>query len=238
MNIQWNKVTWFSKFLALVIFILTPIWAFMLGAGYQAVFDQESNAIASLQVQQSSYAPNVWKVWRDGEFAKDQKTYLGYQLHYPRDFDVYQGDQASGGYIGQAHVKIDFPQDAFLVPKTNFGGAFLTVSIGTDKDSIKNCYTNIGPTGQVTTMTDTVAINGITFYKGTAVDVGAGNIYTSELYRALRNNDHCYEVALTVHTGNIANYTPGTVTEFDKEKAYTILRQILDTFTFTNQSPI
>ncbi len=236
MKLEWNKVTWYSKLIALVVFVLLPIWGFMLGAWYQAVFDQQGAAMGAENTGTDSYAPNTWKVWRDGEFLKNSNTYLGYTLSYPRDFDVYQGDQASGGYTGQAHVKIDFPQDAFLVPKTNFGGAFVTVSVGSDASSVKNCYTNIGPTGKQTVMADTTVINGITFYKGNAEDVGAGNIYTTELYRTLRDN-RCYELALTVHTGNIANYPAGTVTEFNKENAYAILRNILSTFNFTDKAP-
>lgn len=39
MSIEFNKVTWYSKLLALIIFILFPIIGFCLGMQYQKAVD-------------------------------------------------------------------------------------------------------------------------------------------------------------------------------------------------------
>ncbi len=183
----------------------------------------------------NGYAPADWKTWQDGEYSKATNMYFGYSVRYPRDFDVAQGENANGGWIGTPRVKLAFPQDSFQTPKSNYGEAFMTVSVGGDKESVQKCYVNPGPNGGEKNP-PSVTVNGVVFQKMDVVDVAAGNIYTAELYRVLKY-DRCYEVALTVHTGNIANYTPGTVVEFDKEKAFSVLRKMLETFTFTNKNP-
>ena len=56
--------------------------------------------------------------------------------------------------------------------------------------------------------------------------VGAGNIYEQVYHRAIQNGS-CYEVTYFVHYANIGNYTPGTVTEFDRTALYQQLDEIL-----------
>ncbi len=184
---------------------------------------------ASSAVGTNMYAPDIWKVWRESDYSKATGLYAHYELRYPRDFDVYQGDYVSGGLIGRVRAKIAFPQDAFQVPKTNFGESYVAVSVGKDAGSVKNCYANPTPNNPAGGLVNAAVINGIAFREGTSTDTGAGNIYNSEVYRTLFNN-YCYEAVLTVHTGNIYNYIPGAVREFDKEKAFSILREIFQTF--------
>ena len=39
MKIEWNKVTWYSKILALILFIALPIFAFCLGMKYERALE-------------------------------------------------------------------------------------------------------------------------------------------------------------------------------------------------------
>jgi hypothetical protein len=105
----------------------------------------------------------------------------------------------------------------------------ITVSTGFAKDA-GQCL--ISPNDSKP-LTQTQTINGQVFYVGTNSGVGAGNIYSSTIYRALRQT-LCVEVSLTVHTGNIGNYPQGSVTEVDQTKPLADLQQILNTFKFTN----
>ena len=186
------------------------------------------------QIPTADYADqSKWKLLADEEYSPSDHATRGYAVSYPRDFDVYRAESASGGFLGVPSAEIRFPEDAFPYPKTNFVEAYLTTSIGNDPDSLKNCYANPNPEdGAPKTLTNTATINGNIFYKGAGSGGdGAGNIYASELYRTLAN-DRCYEFVLTVHTGNIGDSAPGTVAEFDKEKAFGVLRQILQTVHF------
>ncbi len=168
-----------------------------------------------------------WKVWLDSYYDKRTEKFFSYELDYPRDFDVYRGEQASGGILGiQPNVQIRFPEDAFLIPPTNFGEGFVSVSVGLPAlANPESCYKH--PYGQP--MTATTTINGLEFRTATSTDVGAGQIYTSKIFRTIAY-DRCYEIAETIHTGNIGNYPTGSVTEFDKDKAWSILDRIVNTF--------
>ena len=182
-----------------------------------------------------SYAPTTWKIWSDTDYLAATGVYTHYTVQYPRDFDVYQGDIAAGGLIGTPRVKLAFPRDAFQVPKSNLGEAYVTISVGKDANSVKNCYVNPNPNNAAGGFGQTATINGIVFREATTTDVGAGNIYASEVYRTIFNK-YCYEAILTIHTGNIQNYPSGAVVEFDQTKALPILRQILGTFKFSTST--
>jgi hypothetical protein len=185
----------------------------------------------------SSWAPDSWKIWTDNYYSKENNNYFSYSIQYPRDFDVYPRDLASGSLIGDSIVKITFPQDAFQTPKTNFGEAYITISMVTGTEALANCYFLDSAQGQEE-MTTTADINGIQFRTGHTVDVGAGNIYDSEVHRTIFDN-RCFEAIETVHTGNIGNYPEGTVTEFDKSHATNILDQMLKTLKLSNnQQPL
>jgi hypothetical protein len=42
-TLEWNKVTWYSKWGAIILFLLVvPVLCFYIGTQYQAVMDQQS----------------------------------------------------------------------------------------------------------------------------------------------------------------------------------------------------
>lgn len=166
-----------------------------------------------------------WKTWHDSDYSSESKITSTYELQYPPDFDVYRRDEANGGFLQNPRVKITFPQDAFKDPKTNFGEAYVTVSLGKDAKSSARCLKNPLTGGD---LTETEDMHGTLFYKGALHDAAAGNIYDSELYRA-RYKNYCYEMILTLHTGNIHNY-PGDIAEFNPELVLPLLSTIAHTF--------
>jgi len=75
-------------------------------------------------------------------------------------------------------------------------------------------------------------VNSIPFHKGSQVEAAVGNVYEVTSYRTL-HDDACYEVVLFLHYANMGVYSPGTVSEFDREAVVARLRQVLYTFRFT-----
>ena len=217
------------------IFIIVVIFLFA-SLFYTWFVIKEKSGIPSTNVASApeiNYAPNEWKTWEDNYYSKTTGENFSYKLRYPRDFDVLRGDSASGGLIGNPAVQLAFPEDAFQTPRTNYGGTYLTISIGTDKPSLDNCYkkpSHMVLLGANAELSDTQLINGRIFYTGTFQDFAAGSVYDSKIYRALVDG-RCFEAVQTIHTGNIVNYPAGTATEFDQSKAMNILNQMLETLT-------
>ena len=216
------------------IFIIVVI--FLLGLLLYVSATKTKQVITSVDTActpEISYAPNEWKTWEDNYYSKTTGENFSYKLRYPRDFDVLRGDSASGGLIGNPAVQLAFPEDVFQTPRTNYGGTYLTISIGTDKPSLDNCYkkpSHMVLLGANAELSDTQLINGRIFYTGTFQDFAAGSVYDSKIYRALVDG-RCFEAVQTIHTGNIVNYPAGTATEFDQSKAMNILNQMLETLT-------
>lgn len=57
--------------------------------------------------------------------------------------------------------------------------------------------------------------NGVTYSVATTSGAGAGNFYEEYVY-AIVGSSPCTAVRYFIHSGNIGNYDPGTVKEFDK----------------------
>ena len=69
----------------------------------------------------------------------------------------------------------------------------------------------------------------VPFTQSEAVGVGAGNIYDQVIYRTVMDGV-CYEFVAYMHSGNIGNYVPGTVVEFDREALLAKFEAILASF--------
>jgi hypothetical protein len=215
--------------------ILIVVIIFLLGSLLYVSATKTKQVITSIDTActpEISYSPNEWKTWEDNYYSKSTGENFSYKLRYPRDFDVLRGDSASGGLIGNPVVRLAFPEDAFQTPKTNYGEAYLVISMGTDKSSLDGCYKSPQPGKE---LSDTQVINGITFHTGTIRDLGTGSVYDSKIYRVLVDG-RCFEAVQTIHTGNIANYPAGTATEFDQSKAMNILNQMIGTLTITTSA--
>lgn len=125
-------------------------------------------------------------------------------------------------------VELSIPHDSY--PKTNFGDAAFSVSASYSK-SLAACLSQNPPENGDGFKTKT-EINGQPFYMTSSTGAGAGNRYDATFYRTLIGTQTCVELGETIHTSNIGNYDPGTVTEVDKKVVQAKLDKILSSFTF------
>jgi len=151
-----------------------------------------------------------------------------FQFDYPTAFTFTDANYAN---LENKIVQVQIPSSTY--PKTNFGDAAFTVSESAPK-TLADCLTINAPEGG-TAFTDSTTINGIKFYSTRGQGAGAGNFYATKIYRTFLS-PQCFEIVETVHTGNIGNYEPGTVTEVDQKPIWADLDTILATFKFTNKT--
>jgi len=147
-----------------------------------------------------------------------------FELTYPKELGFVTPNYAN---LENKVVQLQIGADAY--PKTNFDDAGIAVSTGFAK-SEKECQDMNLPEGSAG-FKDTVNINGVTFDATTGAGAGAGNLYESKVYRRLHGS-FCYEITETIHTANIGNFDPGTVTEIDKAPIWNKLEAVTQTFKF------
>jgi hypothetical protein len=155
----------------------------------------------------------------------------GFEIKTPQNYDFSTSASNSFenylGSKGKALVRISMPKDSY--PKTNFSEGYITVASANISESACKKYSD----GQLKSMDQLEMINGINFNKTEFQGAAAGNYYQTRLYHAFRNAS-CFEISVTLHTTNIGNYEPGTVTEVNSNDAWNKLSAVLKTFRFTN----
>lgn len=124
------------------------------------------------------------------------------------------------------------PLASFALPRSMFAGTNLDeagvyIGASSSPEAITSCDSALPSSGETSLGTET--INGADFAVFASSDAGAGNFYDSKIYRRIENG-WCVEVIELLHSTNIANYTPGTVKEFDKTYYQTILDKIVHTY--------
>jgi len=241
MNIEWNKVTWYSKLLALVIFVVLPFVGFYYGIKYGEVIaniGQTSMAVATSTVTAPTDSvaayynnPAEWQ-------ADTNNTAGGFTIAYPIDFDTQDNTAATpstdwrlgaSSAPGIKYFTLIVPR-AFE-PQTNFADATLTVGASQNNTAVAQCLTQ-DVSGGPATATSSMTINGINFIVFKSSDVGAGNYYETTSYRTLHAGK-CYAVEYTVHSGQIANYpTSYDLQPFSEQKIDSLMQNIVGTFKF------
>ncbi|HEU0295755.1 MAG TPA: hypothetical protein VFR47_23650 [Anaerolineales bacterium] len=108
---------------------------------------------------------------------------------------------------------------------TNLFEAYFLFGSSTDAQIASTCTQPASLGGPETVLGD-VTINGVSFTKSEGIGVGAGNIYEQTYYRTAHNGT-CYEITYFIHYGNIGNYDPGTIKEFDQTALIQKFDQIL-----------
>jgi hypothetical protein len=238
MKIEWNKVTWYSKCLALALIIVLPFLGFYFGEKYGEIKGFFNGYDVSVQVPQgaaaaagSDYYSNV-AAWQT-----DQRDDAGFSIAYPIDFpmddnsSVTPSDDWSMNAFGTTGIKVlelDIPK-AFE-PQTNFDDAKLTIGRSSNDVAVRECLSpsTEGPTTAVGTTT----VNGTVFSVMTSSDAGAGNYYETTSYRALHGGQ-CYAVEYTIHSSQIANYPASYgLHPYDDAKVASVLQKIAGTFQF------
>ena len=217
MKIEWNSVTWYSKMLALALFVALPFIGFWYGmqygasVGYLAV--QRDNA-ASVAAPTVSAADNGSEYYGNpAEWQSYSDTKGGFAISYPIDFPTDENYPSSpstdwtilndGTASGVLSFTLTIP--ASFEPQTNFADAKLTVGWSGDSGAVTQCMAPAiggGPSGSATS---SVILGGMPFTVFHSNDAGAGNYYETTSYRTLRAG-RCYAVEYTVHSSQIANY--------------------------------
>jgi len=200
----------FTIFLIIVILILTSALVF-------EIYKKPASAPTNPPATQNSSPNQNLQTYKNASY--------NFQFQYPPDFSfVAPSGYSSLGSDSEQIVQVQADNKNF--PGTNLADYAFTVS---NQYNYADCLKSVN---NKIPLTQTQTINNTTFYKDTTSGAAAGNLYDSQIYRTVRDK-WCYEISLTVHTGNIGNYTPGTVAEVDKNKVYDVLNQILLTFKFT-----
>jgi hypothetical protein len=147
-----------------------------------------------------------------------------FYFDYPKSF-VFNTSQIH--FLDEALVGLGMPRDSY--PNTNFSEGLVSVSANLNSTDAQ-CFTN--PETKKP-LTNVEIINRVRWYTDVIGGVGAGNIYNTHIYRTM-NDGSCFEVAETVHTGNIGNYPEG-ISPVKEEDVFTQLHSVIQTFGFNQQ---
>lgn len=164
---------------------------------------------------------------KDVQYFQYNNPVTGVSLTYPDTFapaiSVY------GNYKTDPELALHLI-DSKAYEKTNLSEVYLFISSTSDAQVVAACTEPNQNGGGPEQVIGNEVINGFTFVHSTSEGAGAGNYYQQEIYRTV-NQNVCYEVIYFIHSTNIGNYTPGTVTEFDRDAIVQKLYDIFVTFT-------
>jgi hypothetical protein len=235
----WNKVTWYSKLVALVLFVALPFIGFYLGIRYGEALAWVSQPVAMASSTTTGTGVNPYytntAVWqtdvRSGANA-------GFTIAYPLDFTaddnysvapVTDWRLGANGAPGIKFLTITVP--AAFEPQTNFADATLTVGASANSQAIAHCLTP-DATGPPASAPASTTINGISFTSFSSTDVGAGNYYETTSYRTMHAGE-CWAVEYTIHSSQIANYPSSyELHPLDEAAIKGVLERMVGTFHF------
>jgi hypothetical protein len=234
MKIEWNKVMWYSKIIALALFVALPFIGFYYGTKYgETVSFLQQSQIATTTAPTSDYYNDP------AEWQSDANNTAGeFSIAYPIDFDTQDNYPATpsadwrldaNGASGVKYFILTVPR-AFE-PQTNFVDATLTVGASKDATAVVQCLTP-DQGGGPAMATSSETIDGVSFTIFHFTGAGAGNYYKTTSYRTLHAGA-CYAVEYTVHSGQIANYPASYgLKPFDEGKINSLIQTIVGTFKF------
>ncbi len=239
-NVAWNKVTWYSKLVALILFVALPFIGFYYGTQYGRTVQLIADAPASSSAMAGAapdYAAEYYA--NTAEWQTDaNNTRGGFSIAYPIDFDAQDNYTAApsadwrlnaNGVPGIKYFTLTVPR-AFE-PQTNFVDAMLTVGASGNSRAVADCLVP-DASGGPATATSSVAVDGVMFTEFHSSGAGAGNYYETTSYRTLRAG-MCYAVEYTVHSAQIMNYPASYhLHPFDEAKIATLMDRIVGTFKF------
>ena len=137
-----------------------------------------------------------------------------YSVRYPTGFTLNQSYvyQSLGPNKDIHGVKFTIPST--LAVGTNLGpDSYVSVEqMPTAKTCDASYFVDPASSMKPTTVVD----HGVTYSMTTASDAGAGNRYEETVY-AISGTSPCTAVRYFIHYAAIENYTPGAVTEFNKQ---------------------
>ena len=243
-KIEWNKVTPFSKLLALVLFVLLPFAGFFVGIqygetlGYLAAAPGTATSptgTVSSGTSPAGYADEYYS--NVAEWQTDQNN-AGFTIAYPIDFNAEDNFTAAAspdwrldanGASGVKYFTLTIPSS--FEPQTNFADATLTVGASKASSAVTDCLSP-DESGGPATATSSITINGVPFTVFHSAGAGAGNYYETTSYRTLHAGQ-CYAVEYTIHSSQIANYPASyDLHPFAEAPLTSLLDRIVGTFQF------
>jgi hypothetical protein len=145
---------------------------------------------------------------------------LGFSLRFPTDAVVTVGQgtlDSSPVYnydpITQTPaIVIELSPDSYK--GTNLGSAGVYVGISNDPNIVSTCTDAVDGEQNAS---ESVKLNGVRFARFSVDDGGAGTLLHWTSDRAVVRGNSCYEIVEWLSWGEIDNYDPGTIREFDKK---------------------
>jgi len=203
MTIEWNKVTWYSKLLAVILFVLTFYIGFSLGSSWGEQKIKNSILPSSQSGNTESTSVNLSQLYSD--------SIKGFSIRYPSDFtvlDTYKYQELGPGK-DIAGVKFTIPLS--MKTGTNLGSdSYISVE---EISKTQTCTASLFlDQGKAHTLTD----GNITYSVASSTGAGAGNRYEETVYATPITNG-CLAIRYFIHYGVLENYPVGMVKQFDKQ---------------------
>ncbi len=138
-----------------------------------------------------------------------------FSIRYPAGYTVNDSYAYQALGPGKDIYGVKFTIPANMASGTNLSSYDTGVSveeITQTQDCTASLFLYAGEGTQPQTITD----NDITYSFASGTDAGAGNFYEEKVW-AIPGTNPCLAVRYLIHSTNIGNYTPGTVTAFDRD---------------------
>lgn len=157
----------------------------------------------------------------------------GFSLRVPVKASVQTDTQENGQLDMIPTAAVVVTLDPANFKGTNLGTANVSVGVSNDPTVVAAC--SAGQAAQGEKPGGTATLGGIKFTRFTFEDAGAGNRYTSTIYRAT-SGGNCYELVEFLHWAPIENFSPGAIKEFDRAKIEAELGAITRSFAITGRA--
>lgn len=134
----------------------------------------------------------------------------GISIMYPDDFTI---DElyAYEGFPGKPIAGVKFTIPATLATGTNLApDSYIAIEV---LPRAKTCTGDIFVTANV--RAEDIPTGTILWSLATSSEGAAGNLYEEQMY-AIKDSKPCLGVRYVIRSSTVANYEPGTVTEFDR----------------------
>jgi hypothetical protein len=157
----------------------------------------------------------------------------GFSLRLPLKASVETDTQENGQLDMIPIAAVVVTPDLAEFKGTNLGAASVSVGVSTDPTIVAAC--SAGQAAQGEKPDGTATLGGIKFTRFTFEDAGAGNRYTSTIYRG-SSGGNCYELVEFLHWAAMENFSPGAIKEFDRAKIEAELSAITRSFAITGRA--
>lgn len=158
-----------------------------------------------------------------------------FEISYTKTDVLIKPDEEDLTYFSKPQVpdvEIRVPSSTF--PDTTFGESYVVVATDPSIQNAADCKKYSNGASQLKATDKKEQVNGVNFDKAEFTGAAAGNRYDTRLFRVFHGGT-CYEIAVTLHTTVAENYPAGTVTEVNKDEAWSKLMEILNSFKFTDK---